>query len=135
MSTGNQTASPSHHFTAIFEVAKSEYQKVSGKSLDTHTFAAKLVGCDSPEAFSNVLQIQAEAFSSFCKRDEKLMKWLHPIVNVLFTFSGTIGEGAGIVSHPFRPLRSVFDVRLSDILTRKNDRCRYRYSSRHASLS
>jgi hypothetical protein len=134
MSTSNQTAGPSHKFTAIFEVAKSEYQKVTGKSLDTHTFAAELVGCDSPEAFSNVLQIQAEAFSSFCKRDEKLMKWLRPIVNVLFTVSGTIGEGVGIVSHRFHPVRSFFDVRLSDALTRKNDRCRYRYSPRRASL-
>ena len=134
MSTNNQTAGPSHHFTAIFEVAKSEYQKVTGKSLDTHTFAAKLVGCDSPEAFSNVLQMQAEAFSSFCKRDKKLMKWLRPIVNVLFTFSGTIGEGAGIVSHRLRSVRWFFDVWLLDILTHKNDRYWYRNSSRGASL-
>ena len=134
MSTSHQTAGPSHDFTAIFEVAKSEYQKITGKSLDTHTFAAKLVGCDSPEAFSNVLQMQAEAFSRFCKSDEKLMKWLRPIVHVLVTFSGTIGEGAGIVCHLFRPVRSFSNVRLSDILTRKNDRYQYRYSSRRASL-
>jgi len=133
MSTSNQTAGPSHDFTTIFEIAKSEYQKVTGKSLDTHTFAAKLVGCDSPEAFSNVLQMQAKAFSEFCKGDEKLMKWLRPIVHVLFTFSGTIGEGVGIVSHRFRPVRSFSDVRLSGTFTCQNDRHRYRYSSRGAS--
>jgi hypothetical protein len=100
MSAVNQTAGPSqtNSFTAIFHAATSEYQRVTGNLLDDHPFSAQLVSCDSPEAVSNVLRMQAQAFSKFRKGDEKLMAWLDPIVHILFTFSGTLGEGIGLVS-------------------------------------
>jgi hypothetical protein len=48
----------------------------------------------------NIFRTQAQAFSNFCKGDERLMAWLGPIVHILFVFSGTLGEGIGLVSHP-----------------------------------
>jgi hypothetical protein len=124
MSTINQTAGPSRstdNFTAIFQAALDEYQAVTGKSLDTHPFATQLDDCDSPEAFSNVLRTQAQAFSKFRKGDEKLMAWLDPTINILYTFSGTLGEGIGLVSHLIRLLLSFSNIWPSGILTCEND--------------
>src|SRR5712691_6020981 len=100
MSTTNRTASSlrsNDNFTAIFQAASNEYQRTTGKLLDTHPFTTQLDGCDSPEAALNVFRTQAQAFSEFRKGDEKLIKWLDPIVHVVFTFSGTLGEGIGLV--------------------------------------
>ena len=101
MSAANQTAGPStNNFTAIFNVASTEYQKLTGKSLDTHPFAAQLDTCKNPEAVSSVLRTQAQAFSKFCEGDERLMAWLDPTICILLTFSDTLGEGIGLVSDP-----------------------------------
>ena len=78
----------------MFNVASSEYQRVTGNRLDTHPFAAQLSTCDSPGAVSNLLRAQAQAFSKFRKSDEKLMAWLDPTVHIL---SATLGEGIGLV--------------------------------------
>ena len=140
MSTINQVGGSSRsteNFTAIFGVAASEYQRVTGKPLDTHPFATQLDKCDSPQSFSNVLRMQAQALGAFRKGDKKLelMTWLDPIVHILFTFSATLGEGIGIVSHVIHPVLSSFNViRLSDILTSQNDLHWYRCSSRCRSL-
>jgi hypothetical protein len=99
MSATDQIAGPStDNFTAIFNVASTEYQTVTGNHLDTHPFATQLNTCHSPEAISGLLRTQAQAFSKFRKGDEQLMAWLEPIVHILFTFSGTLGEGIGLVS-------------------------------------
>jgi hypothetical protein len=43
MSASNQITGPStDNFTTIFNAATSEYQKLTGKRLDTHPFAAQL---------------------------------------------------------------------------------------------
>ena len=135
MSTINQTAGPSrsdHNFTAIFQVALTEYEAVTRKSLCTHPFATQLESCDSPQAISNVLLTQAEAFSKFRKHDGRLMACLDPMVNILFTFSATLGEGVGLVSHSFVPYTRP-PTSLSAILTRENniygDRCTSRGTS------
>jgi len=138
MSSGNQTAGPSRSTdgsTAIFEAAKKEYKKFTRKDIDTHRFAAQLDNCKSPEAFSNVLQEQADAFNTFRERDEKLMNWLRPIVQILFTISGTIAQGVGIVSHLIRPARSFSNLWLPDIPTREHGRHRYLCSSPGTSVT
>jgi hypothetical protein len=99
MSTSGQIASSStNNFTAILNAASTEYHRVTRKRLDTHPFAALLDTCDTPETILNVFRTQAQAFSKFRKGDEKLMAWLDPIVHILFVFSGTLGEGIGLVS-------------------------------------
>ena len=106
MSSTNQTAGPSQtqNFTAIFDAATSEYQRVTGNRLDDHPFFAQLDFCNSPEAVSNVLRTQAQAFSKFHKGSEKVTTWLDPIVHILFTFSETLGEGIGLVSTVVNPI-------------------------------
>jgi hypothetical protein len=100
MSASNQVAGPStDNFSAIFNAASNEYQRVTGNRLDTHPFAAQLETSCSPEAVSNVLRTQAQAFSKSREGDEKLMTWLNPTINILLAFSGTLGEGIGLVSN------------------------------------
>jgi len=101
MSTSHQVAgnsSPTDNFTAIFNAATTKYYSVTGTRLETHPLATQLDTCRSPEAFSGLLQTQAQAFSKFRKADEKLMAWLDPTVHILFTFSETLGEVIGLVS-------------------------------------
>jgi hypothetical protein len=98
MSASNQTAGPStDNFTAIFNAASAEYEGLTGKRLNTHPLAAQLLTCKNPEAVSNVLRMQAQAFSKFRQGDERLMSWLDPTIHILFTFSATLGEGIGLV--------------------------------------
>jgi hypothetical protein len=103
MSTSDQTADPStSNFTAIFDAASQEYKTLTEQDLGTHPFAAALDSCDSPDAIVAVFRKQAQTFDRFRKGDDKLMAWLTPIVNILFTFSATLGEGIGLVSlHSF----------------------------------
>ena len=67
------------------------------KDLATHPFAAAIQEHNSPDSILNVFRNQARALDTFRKGDDKLMAFLTPIVNVLFTFSGTLGEGVGLV--------------------------------------
>ena len=138
MSASNQVAGPSTDnftkFTSIFNAASNEYLRVTGKRLDIHPFAAQLDTCCSPEAVSNVLRSQVQAFKKFREGDEKLMTWLNPTVNILFAFSGTLGEGIGLVSRLIHCIRSFFKIWFSAILTRKNNLYRYRCSTRGGSL-
>ena len=100
MFTNLQSArSLTDNFTAIFKAASNEYQRVTGKHLDSHPFATQLETCNSPEAVSTVIRTQARAFSRFCKGDENLMAWLDPTIKILSMLSVTLGEGIGLVSY------------------------------------
>ena len=99
MSMSSRTASPSpDNFTAIFDSAWSEYEKVTGKRLNTHPLTAQLDSCDSPKAVLKILRTQAQVFEKERRGDEKLMEWLGPTVNILFVFSSMLVEGIGLVS-------------------------------------
>jgi len=98
MSTSNQTTDPSiASFTAIFDTAANEYKTLTKQDLGTHPFAAAFGNSTSPDSVLDIFRTQAQAFDEFCKGDDKLMAWLTPIVNILFTFSSTL-DGIGIVS-------------------------------------
>ena len=99
MSATNQTADLSTaNFTAIFDAASNEYKTLTKQDLQTHPFAAAFENSDSPDSVMNIFRKQVQAFDKFRKDDDKLMAWLTPIVNILFTFSGSLGEGIGLVS-------------------------------------
>jgi hypothetical protein len=99
MSASNQTTDPSiSNFTAIFDAASHEYKTLTKQDLATHPFAATLQDYNSPDSILNVFRDQAQAFAKVCNGDDKLMEWLTPIVNVLFAFSESLGEGVSLVS-------------------------------------
>jgi hypothetical protein len=101
MSTRNQTPNapgPASNFTPIFQTACNEYKRLTGHDLATHPFAAELYHCNYPDGILDVLGKQSQSFIRSRRRNEKLLAWLSPIVYVLSTFSGTLGEGIGLVS-------------------------------------
>lgn len=97
-STSNLPSVSTSNFTRIFQEACDEYQKLTGHNLYTHPFSAEIQNCHSPDAILVVLRKQAHTLIKCRKGHEKLLKYLNPIVNVLFIFSGTLGEGVGLVS-------------------------------------
>lgn len=100
MSASNQTTDLSTaNFAAIFDAASNEYKTLTKKDLETHPFAVAFANSNSPDSVMNVFRKQAKVFDKFRKGDDKLMAWLTPIVNILFIFSGTLGESIGIVSY------------------------------------
>ena len=99
MSTSSRTTYPStSNFAAIFDTASREYKSLTKKDLATHPLAAAIEVHNSPDSILNVFRKQASAFDKFREGDDNLMECLAPIVNILFTFSETLGEGVGLVS-------------------------------------
>jgi hypothetical protein len=97
-STSGQTSTD---FNSILNAGLSraliEYKNKTGKPLLDRPLATELQRCDSVDAIKAVFQVQAEAFRQFRDGDKRLMKWINPVVDVLPTFSDTIGGAAGIV--------------------------------------
>ena len=93
------THSSATNFAAIFEAASNNYKSLTGQDLRTHPLAADLESNnDSPDSILAVFRNQAHALDKFRKDDDKLIKSLTPIVNILFTFSTTAGADIGLVS-------------------------------------
>jgi len=91
------TASSSSNFQQIFNDALKGYAKRTKNDLLLHPLAAQLQACHSLDAILAVLQKQIEELNRSRNIDHRWTKWLDPTVNVLFSFSATIGEGVGLV--------------------------------------
>jgi len=135
MSVSSRTASPSpDNFTAIFDSAWSEYEKVTGKRLNAHPLAAQLDSCDSPKAVLNILRTQAQVFGKERRGDEKLMDWLSPTVNILFVFSSMLAEGIGLVGILILSLTILRLMNTLGFPACQSNLCWYRCSSRRGSF-
>ena len=88
----------SSHFQIIFDAALKLYEKRTKKDLIAYPLASQLQTCDSTSAILAVLQDQVRDFDKSHSSDERLMKWLTSIVNVLYAFSAAISGGVGLVS-------------------------------------
>ena len=97
MSKTLKVSSSTSNFQPIFDKARKEYVKKTGKELHTHPLAEEIKGCD-PEAILTVLQGKANELNDSRNSDERLTKWLTPTVNVLNALSSTVGEGVSTVS-------------------------------------
>jgi hypothetical protein len=99
MSASNQTTDPSAaNFTVIFEAASNKYKSLTGQDLRTHPLATKFENNNnSPDSILDVFRKQAQSLDKFREGDDKLMKSLMPIVNILLTFSATLGAGISLV--------------------------------------
>ncbi len=89
-----EAALPSN-FKSMLDAALAEYKKKTGDDLLAHWLAAELQTCESVDAVLDILRDQAKAFEQ--SGDQKLMKWIDPLVHVLHTFSGTLGDGISLV--------------------------------------
>src|SRR6266852_902184 len=98
MSTAPATSTPQSNFVPIFNAALESYKRKTKNDLASHPLLSSLQSCDSPEAVLDVLRAQIPAFNQTQNRDNGLTKWVTPTVNVLYTFSATVGQGVGLVN-------------------------------------
>jgi hypothetical protein len=90
----------------MLDAALAEYQKKTGKDLLAHQLADEVKTCESVDAVLNILRDQAKAFER--SGDQRLMEWIDPLVHVLYTFSGALGDGVSLVSIRSMTTRSEF---------------------------
>ena len=130
MSATNQATSPSNaNFVKIFEAATNEYRVLTGQDLSTHPFSAALDNFKQPDAIVDVFRKQAQVFEKVSKDNGKLMGFLSPIVEILFTLSVTIGEVPVSLSSLLLYMKEVRYVICSETISRKGDLYRRWYSS------
>ena len=98
MSTVPSTSTPHSNFVPIFNAALESYERKTKNDLASHPLLSSLQSCDSPDAVLTVLRDQIPAFNQSQDREDGLTKWIIPTVNVLYTFSGTIGQCVGLVN-------------------------------------
>ncbi|KAH9081537.1 hypothetical protein EDB83DRAFT_2547462 [Lactarius deliciosus] len=97
MVQNTQTTPPidSYNFKVIFEAALEAYKKKTKQSIESHSLFTQLKTCDSPDTVLDLLRGQVNPDA-----DEGFKKWLNPTINVLCAFSGTLGEGVGVIFPP-----------------------------------
>ena len=99
MSNEPSTSTSHSNFLSIFNAALETYKRKTKKDLASHPLLPTLQSCDSPEAVLTALREQIPAaFSQSQNGDDGLTKWVTPTVNVLYSFSETLGQGVGMVS-------------------------------------
>jgi hypothetical protein len=98
MSTAPSTYTSQSNFVSIFNAALESYKRKTKKDSSSHPLLPNLQSCDSPEAVLTVLREQVPAFDQSQNSDDGLTKWVTPTVNVLCSFSATIGQGVGLVN-------------------------------------
>ena len=97
MSHSHATGPSSSNFQLILSNALKTYEKQTKCDLLAHPLAAQLQACQSPSSILLVLHQQVQELNRSRATDDRLTKWLDPTVNVLYAFSGTIGEGVSLV--------------------------------------
>ena len=90
MSSPSQAATLPPNFKSMLNSALAEYKKKTGNDLLAHWLAAELQTCESVDAALDIRRDQAKAFEK--SGDQGLMKWINPLVHVLHTFSGALGD-------------------------------------------
>jgi hypothetical protein len=97
----SSTPSPStsrSNLDSLLNAAIQTYKEKTGKDITSHPLATELQSCHSPDAILAVLRRQVPSFGQPQSGRQGFEKCLVPIVNVLYVFSATIGEGVGLVS-------------------------------------
>jgi hypothetical protein len=96
--TAPSTSTSQSNFVTIFNTALETYKRKTKKDLASHPLLPSLQSCESPEGVLTVLRDQVPAYNQSRNGDDGLTKWVTPTVNVLYSFSGIIGQGAGLVN-------------------------------------
>ena len=78
--------------------AADKYAEQTGINLKDNPFADKVKSCDSPSAVLLLLQENLKAFKNYRDENRKFIECVSPVVQFVHTFSGVLGEAAGLVS-------------------------------------
>jgi hypothetical protein len=103
MSTTPSTSTSHSNFASIFDAALGTYKRTTKKDLAEHPLFSRLQSCNSAEDVISVLQEQVPGSSHSQNSDDALTKWVAPTVNVMYTFSATVGQGVGLVNTTLLP--------------------------------
>jgi len=98
--TMSSTPSPStsrSNLDSIFNAALQAYKKKTGKDITSHPLATELQSCHSPDTVLAVLRTKIPSLDQSQSGDEGFAKCLTPIINVLYAFNATLGDGVGLV--------------------------------------
>jgi len=95
MSHNLPQTSSSANYQAIFDNALEAYKKKTGKDLASDPLLRRLESCNSPDT---VLDVLREKIPEFDQPGSRLTTWVKPTINVLYTFSSTIGGALSLVS-------------------------------------
>ena len=98
MSHSHLTAALSSKFQLTINNALNLYRKRTKNDLLLHPLTSQLQVCNSPADILAVLQQQVQGLDQSRNCNERWTKWLSPTVDVLYTFSETLGECIGGVS-------------------------------------
>lgn len=91
-------ASSSSNYEVVFDNALKAYKKKTGRDLASDPLLHRLETCNSSDSVLTLLRQQIPGFDQSGSSDERLTKWVNPMVNVLFTFATTIGGAVSLVS-------------------------------------
>jgi hypothetical protein len=100
MSSTNDAADRSLNFQAILNAALAKYLEHTGRDLLNDPLAVEIQRCKSPDDILSVFKKQVEKFDEFKKADSKLMRYIDPIVNGLFSLftNATLSAAVSLVS-------------------------------------
>ena len=124
---------PAVSFQAILDKALADYCEQIGVELDKHPFADELRGRDSPDDVLKLLEEKANKFRAYRDGNRKLIDWLSPVVKVVHTLSGVLGEAVSLISS-IRPLDFFISRLPASVQTSKSDLCWRRCSHHGESL-
>ncbi|KAH9958153.1 hypothetical protein BC827DRAFT_619033 [Russula dissimulans] len=96
MSNPSPVDESSSNYQLIFDNALETYKKKTGKDPRSDPLLVRLESCNSPDAVIDILQEQIPTLSQ--SESRRFTKWMIPTVNVLYTFSSTIGSAISLES-------------------------------------
>ncbi|KAN0112065.1 hypothetical protein V8E52_007805 [Russula decolorans] len=105
MSAVPSTSTSHSNFVSIFNAAFEKYKRKTKQDLANHPLLPQLQSCHSPEAILTVLREQTPEFNQSQNSDDPLTRWITPTVNVLYSFSATLG---GVVGLAYPPANIIF---------------------------
>jgi len=118
------STSTSHPNTFIFNAALEAYRRKTKNDLASHPLLPRLQSCKSSEAILAVLQEQIPASSRSQNGDDRLMKWVAQIVNVLYSLSTALRGDVGLVNiRIFLTRNFCSNIWFSGILTSEHNLC------------
>ena len=136
MSAVPSTSTSHSKFASIFNAAVEKYNRKTKQDLAKHPLLPRLQSCESPEAILTVLREQTPEFDQSQNSGDGLTNWVTPTVNVLYSFSATLGGVAGLVNITIFPYHIVQShIYLLDIPTGKHNFYRDQCSSLGPCLS
>ena len=95
MSHNLPQTSSSENYQAIFDNALETYKRKTGNDPVSDPLFRRIESCDSPDTVVDVLREQIPGFDQSANR---LTTWVKPTINVLYTFSSTVGGAVSLVS-------------------------------------